>query len=318
METIVTRRAGLRTLQRFRCGQRLRQLVHKDMLRMTYPQFCVWRGGLPVSRSRVVNMNEQGKIDRDSVIDREPRREASNLSRTFGAPIDAGNDRKPAGGKVEENDAKLPRWATLDPLLAVYHAEEWGKPVRTEAGIYERLCLEAFQAGLSWLTVLRKREAFREAFAGFDPETVAEFTDADVERLMGNSAIIRNRVKIEATIRNARATLALRESGGLPSFVWSFQPEINIFPERHEDIPRHTPESAAMAAALRECGFRFVGPTTCFALMLAIGMVDGHLMGSRQRGRSGVWEDEWPEGAGAYPGIEPLEYHEAWGRLTTM
>lgn len=216
---------------------------------------------------------------------------------------------------TDEALTKIPRWAAADPLLAAYHAEEWGMPVRTEAGIYERLCLEAFQAGLSWLTVLRKREAFREAFAKFDPEAVAEFGEKDVERLLANSAIIRNRVKIEATIHNARATLALRESGGLPSFVWSFQPEVNIFPERSEDIPQHTPESSAMAAALRGRGFRFVGPTTCFALMLAIGMVDGHLVGSRERGRSGVWEGEWPDGPETYPGVEPLEYHEAWGRL---
>lgn len=223
-----------------------------------------------------------------------------------------------ASPETAEALAKIPRWAAADPLLAAYHAEEWGMPVRTEAGIYERLCLEAFQAGLSWLTVLRKREAFREAFARFDPEAVAEFDEKDVERLLANPDIIRNRVKIEATIRNARATLALRESGGLPSFVWSFQPEVNIFPERSEDIPQHTPESSAMAAALRGLGFRFVGPTTCFALMLAIGMVDGHLVGSRERGKSGVWRGEWPGGPETCPKVEPLEYHEAWGRLKAV
>ena len=237
-----------------------------------------------------------------------------------------GKEKNRAGGasggeaspETAEALAKIPQWAAADPLLAAYHAEEWGMPARTEAGIYERLCLEAFQAGLSWLTVLRKREAFRDAFARFDPEAVAEFGEKDVERLLANPDIIRNRVKIEATIRNARATLALRESGGLPSFVWSFQPEVNIFPERSEDIPQHTPESSAMAAALRGRGFRFVGPTTCFALMLAIGMVDGHLVGSRERGKSGVWRGEWPGGPETCPEVEPLEYHEAWGRLKAV
>jgi len=183
-----------------------------------------------------------------------------------------------------------PPWAATTDLLRHYYDTEWGMPVRTEQGLFERLSLEAFQSGLSWELILRKREGFRAAFAGFDPDRVAEFGEGDVEKLLDNREIIRNRRKIEAVIRNARATVALREDGGLVDLIWSHQPARNLAPLTLDDIPSRTPESAALAAALKNAGFTFVGPVTCFALMEAIGMVDTHLVGSHRRGTSGVWD----------------------------
>ncbi|NKX51160.1 DNA-3-methyladenine glycosylase I [Arthrobacter deserti] len=182
-----------------------------------------------------------------------------------------------------------PAWAAADPLLREYYDTEWGMPVRGEQGVYERICLEGFQAGLSWATILRKRPAFRRAFRGFGVDTVAGFTGEDVERLMQDAGIVRNRAKIKAAITNAQATAALRAEGGLSDFVWSFQPAATPAPRTFEEIPTSTPESAALSAALRRRGFAFVGPTTMFALMEAIGMVDTHLVGSHRRGSSGVW-----------------------------
>ncbi|NLA08949.1 MAG: DNA-3-methyladenine glycosylase I [Microbacteriaceae bacterium] len=182
-----------------------------------------------------------------------------------------------------------PLWAASDPLLREYYDTEWGMPVRDEQGLFERLSLEAFQSGLSWVTVLRKRPAFRVAFAGFDPEVVAAFGAADVERLLADASIIRNRMKIEATLQNAKATLALRDEGGLASLIWSFQPAQTPRPEHARDVPSSSPESIALAKTLRSKGFRFVGPVTAFALMEAVGVVDTHLLGSHRRGSSGVW-----------------------------
>lgn len=185
-----------------------------------------------------------------------------------------------------------PRWATAAPELMRYYDTEWGMPVRDERGVLERLSLEAFQSGLSWATILRKREAFREAFRGFEPEAVASFGDDDVARLLADAGIVRNRAKILATIGNARATLALREDGtalgGLAGLVWSFRPEHTPEPRTASEVPTRSRESEAMARELRRRGFRFVGPTTCFALMEAIGIVDTHLLGSHRRGSSGV------------------------------
>ena len=161
--------------------------------------------------------------------------------------------------------------------------------VRDERGVFERLSLEAFQSGLSWATILRKRPAFRAAFDDFDPDAVADYGEADVERLMADSGIVRNLAKIRATIGNAAATVRLREQGGLAEFVWSFQPATTPEPTSYEEIPTTSPESVALAKTLRREGFSFVGPTTMFALMEAIGIVDTHLMGSHRRGSSGVW-----------------------------
>jgi DNA-3-methyladenine glycosylase I len=168
-------------------------------------------------------------------------------------------------------------WESQDPLYNSYHDEEWGKPVRDEHGLYERLCLEGFQSGLSWLTILRKRENFRSAFAGFDPDRVANFSKRDVDRLIGDAGIIRHRGKIEATITNARATVSLRDSTPLHELFWSFAPEHHEIPQTPADWQPSTPESTALAKALRKAGFRFVGPTTAYAAMQACGVVDDHL-----------------------------------------
>jgi len=169
-------------------------------------------------------------------------------------------------------------WESADPLYVAYHDEEWGRPVLDERGLYERLCLEGFQSGLSWLTILRKRENFRAAFAGFDPEIVARFGDGDVARLLGDAGIVRHRGKIEATIANARGTLALREAGApLHELVWSHAPAPRAAPESFADVPPTTPESAALSKRLKQAGFRFVGPTTVYAAMEACGVVNDHL-----------------------------------------
>ncbi|MCU1518074.1 MAG: 3-methyladenine glycosylase [Pseudarthrobacter sp.] len=193
------------------------------------------------------------------------------------------------GTVLGDDGLARPPWASVDPLLREYYDTEWGLPVRDEQGLYERISLEGFQAGLSWATILRKRPAFRAAFHGFNPEVVAAFTDADVERLLKDPGIIRNRLKIRAAVTNAKAVIALRAEGGLVDFVWGFQPPDTPQPLTHADIPTQSPESVALSKALRKKGFSFVGPTTMFALMEAIGMVDTHLVDSHRRGTSGVW-----------------------------
>ena len=168
-------------------------------------------------------------------------------------------------------------WSSADPAYLEYHDREWGRPVTDERGLYERLCLEGFQSGLSWLTILRKRAAFRAAFAGFDPEEVAEFGPRDVERLLGNAGIVRHRGKIEAAIANARATLELRQAGTpLPEVVWSHR-RATVAPRTPADWRASTPESVALSKSLRAAGFRFVGPTTVYATMQACGVVNDHL-----------------------------------------
>ena len=182
-----------------------------------------------------------------------------------------------------------PAWAAVDPLLRDYYDHEWGMPIRDEQGLFERISLEAFQSGLSWAIILRKRPTFREAFADFQPDTVAAYTDEDVKRLLGDAGIVRNRLKILATINNAKATINLREEGGLVDFVWSFRPERTPEPRTYADVPTKSAESLALSKALREKGFSFVGPTTMYALMEAVGIVDTHLIDSHRRGTSGVW-----------------------------
>ena len=184
----------------------------------------------------------------------------------------------------------LPRtpWALGSEMMLHYYDTEWGVPVRDEQGLFERLCLEGFQSGLSWSTILSKRENFRAAFANFDPEIVARYTNADVQRLLEDAGIIRHRGKIDATIGNAKATLALREQGGLAALIWSFKPEQTPVPHSLEEVPTRSAESEALAKRLKQEGFRFVGPTTAYALMEAIGMVDTHVVGSYRRGSSGV------------------------------
>ena len=169
------------------------------------------------------------------------------------------------------------RWGGSSPEYVTYHDAEWGRAVRTDDGLFERLTLEAFQSGLSWLTILRKRPAFRAAFDDFAIAKVAGYGDADVARLLADAGIVRNRAKIDAAIANARAALDLPE--GLAALLWSFAPEPRPRPESLAQVPPKTPESTAMAKDLRRRGFRFIGPTTAYALMQATGMVDDHLAG---------------------------------------
>jgi DNA-3-methyladenine glycosylase I len=188
-----------------------------------------------------------------------------------------------------EDGLARPAWAASDPLMQEYYDTEWGMPVRDERGMFERLSLEAFQSGLSWATILRKRPAFRAAFDDFDPDRVAAYGDADVERLMADAGIVRNRRKVDATITNARATVALRADGGLVDLVWSFRPQATPAPSTYVDVPTRSAESLALSKELKRRGFAFVGPTTMYALMEAVGIVDTHLLDSHRRGSSGVW-----------------------------
>ena len=166
-------------------------------------------------------------------------------------------------------------WGISPPEYVAYHDQEWGRPLRGDQAIYERLCLEAFQSGLSWLTILRKRENFRAAFAGFDPAAVAGFGDDDVQRLLADAGIIRNRAKINATIANARAALEL--PGGLSELVWKYADEPRPAPVTTADIPAQTAASVALSKELRGHGFTFTGPVTAYATMQACGIVNDHL-----------------------------------------
>jgi len=168
-----------------------------------------------------------------------------------------------------------------DPLYERYHDEEWGVPVRDERGLYERISLEAFQSGLAWITILRKRDNFRAAFDAFDPEVVARYGPDDVARLLADVGIVRNRLKVEATIANARAVLDLRDAGTpLPEVVWAHRPDpARPAPAGWGDVAPLTPESTALAKTLKKHGFRFVGPTTAYASMQACGLVNDHLAG---------------------------------------
>lgn len=219
-----------------------------------------------------------------------------------------------AAGLVLGADGRArPAWAAADPLLRDYYDAEWGLPVTDERGLFERLTLEAFQSGLSWRTVLAKRPRFREVFAGFDPDAVAAFGAVEVEALMADAGIIRNRRKIDAALANARAVVAIRDEvfaplhpgspgagpawdgegdrpgTGLPGLVWALQPAQTPTPRTIDEVPSASPESTALAKALKARGCRFVGPTTCFALLEAAGVVDTHLVSSWRRGASGIW-----------------------------
>src|SRR5437660_1360543 len=177
-------------------------------------------------------------------------------------------------------------WSTSAPDYVAYHDDEWGRPVVDDVRLYEKICLEGFQSGLSWLTILRKREGFRRAFAGFDPEVVSGFGVTDVERLLADASIVRHRGKIEATIANARATLeAQARNGSLAAVVWSFEPprRRRPVPKRVGDLQSTTPESTALAKSLGKLGFRFVGPTTAYAAMESLGVVNDHLAGCHVR-----------------------------------
>jgi DNA-3-methyladenine glycosylase I len=172
-------------------------------------------------------------------------------------------------------------WAGSDPLYLDYHDTEWGRPLRGENELFERISLEAFQSGLSWLTILRKRENFRAAFAGFEIAKVAEFGEADVARLLADEGIVRNKAKVNAAVANAQAAREL--DGGLTDLIWSHAPAKQSRPRSTREIPATTPESAALAKALKKAGFVFVGPTTAYALMQACGLVNDHLLSCHAR-----------------------------------
>jgi DNA-3-methyladenine glycosylase I len=172
-------------------------------------------------------------------------------------------------------------WPGTDPVYVVYHDEEWGVPERDSRALFEKLLLDGFQAGLSWITILRKREAFRRAFSGFDPEAVARFDDTRIAALMADPGIVRNRAKIEAAVRSARAYLALEAEQGFSDYIWGFvdgRPVVNRFVAR-EDVPASTPLAETVSKDLKARGFRFCGPTIVYAFMQAIGMVNDHLVG---------------------------------------
>ena len=178
----------------------------------------------------------------------------------------------------EDGVARCP-WAGGPGVMRDYHDTEWGEPVSGESAYLERLTLEAFQSGLSWSTILNKREAFRAAFAGFDADAVAAYDERDAARLMADAGIVRNRLKVDAAIRNAAAVLALRERGGLDAFIWSHAPAEHQPPRTVEELRATSPESIALAKGLKKAGFVFVGPTTMYAAMQACGLVDDHLAG---------------------------------------
>lgn len=185
---------------------------------------------------------------------------------------------------MSEDELVRCSWAAIRPgpdfeMYRDYHDQEWGRPLHDGVALFERMSLEAFQSGLSWLIILRKRENFRRAFSGFDITTVAEYTDADVQRLLTDEGIVRNRAKIEATIANARAAAELGTPADLAELLWSFAPSPRSRPAEVSQIPSATDESKAMARELKRRGFRFVGPTTAYALMQATGMVDDHIRG---------------------------------------
>jgi len=191
----------------------------------------------------------------------------------------------PDGLVVDDRGVTRCAWAMSTVDYIAYHDQEWGVPVHGETRLYERLTLEAFQSGLSWLTILRKREGFRAAFAGFEAEVVAGFGEPDFGRLMADSSIVRNRLKIRAAITNAQAVVRLRGSGGLDELIWSYAPSGRRRPRTPAEVPATSPESIALTKALKRNGFVFVGPTTAYAAMQACGLVDDHLAAC-DRGRA--------------------------------
>ena len=188
---------------------------------------------------------------------------------------------------IGDDGLARPPWAATDPLLREYYDTEWGMPVTDEQGMFERVCLEGFQVGLSWRLILQKREALRAAFHRFDPDAVAGMS---IEHLLDDAGLVRNRRKLEAAVKNAQATLALREEGThLGGFVWSYQPAHTPVPRTMAEVPTRSPESEQLAKDLKKRGFTFVGPVTMYALMESTGIIDTNLVGTWRRGASGVW-----------------------------
>lgn len=189
---------------------------------------------------------------------------------------------------IGDDGLSRPPWAAHDSLLRHYYDTEWGMPIRDEAGVFERLCLEGFQVGLSWKLILQKRDALREAFHGFDPDVLARMDS--IEHLLDDASLIRNRRKLQAVLTNAAATREMRETGtDLATFIWSYQPETTPTPRTMEEVPTQSEESRRLARDLKKRGFTFVGPVTMYALMESTGIIDTNLIGTHRRGASGVW-----------------------------
>ncbi|MCQ4612160.1 MULTISPECIES: DNA-3-methyladenine glycosylase I [Corynebacterium] len=189
---------------------------------------------------------------------------------------------------IGDDGLSRPPWAAHDSLLRHYYDTEWGMPIRDEAGMFERLCLEGFQVGLSWKLILQKRDALREAFHGFDPDVLARMDS--IEHLLDDASLIRNRRKLQAVLTNASATRELRETGtDLATFIWSYQPETTPTPRTMEEVPTQSEESRRLARDLKKRGFTFVGPVTMYALMESTGIIDTNLICTHRRGASGVW-----------------------------
>ena len=189
---------------------------------------------------------------------------------------------------IGDDGLSRPPWAAHDLLLRHYYDTEWGMPIRDEAGMLERLCLEGFQVGLSWKLILQKRDALREAFHGFDPDVLARMDS--IEHLLDDASLIRNRRKLQAVLTNASATREMRETGtDLATFIWSYQPETTPAPRTMEEVPTQSEESRRLARDLKKRGFTFVGPVTMYALMESTGIIDTNLVGTHRRGASGVW-----------------------------
>ena len=189
---------------------------------------------------------------------------------------------------IGDDGLSRPPWAAHDSLLRHYYDTEWGMPIRDEAGMFERLCLEGFQVGLSWKLILQKRDALREAFHGFDPDALARMDS--IEHLLDDASLIRNRRKLQAVLTNASATREMRETGtDLATFIWSYQPETTPAPRTMEEVPTQSEESRRLARDLKKRGFTFVGPVTMYALMESTGIIDTNLVGTHRRGASGVW-----------------------------
>lgn len=198
------------------------------------------------------------------------------------------NETKQQFPTIGDDGLSRPPWAAHDPLLRHYYDTEWGMPIRDEAGMFERLCLEGFQVGLSWKLILQKRDALREAFHGFDPDALAHM--GSIEHLLDDASLIRNRRKLQAVLTNAAATRELRETGtDLATFIWSYQPEATPAPRSMEEVPTQSDESRRLARDLKKRGFTFVGPVTMYALMESTGIIDTNLIGTWRRGASGVW-----------------------------
>ncbi|WRS29871.1 DNA-3-methyladenine glycosylase I [Actinomycetaceae bacterium MB13-C1-2] len=200
--------------------------------------------------------------------------------------------RHPPATLVGSDGKRRPAWVGTDPVLLDYYDTEWGVPLTDEDDLFEILCLLVFQAGLRWKTILTRRTVLRAAFGGFSPDLLASWGQEDIERLMCDTAVIRNRRKIESTLTNARATVRLRNEGGLASLVWSHQPDTSPPPLHHDDLPPSIPESEDLANDLRNHGFAAVGPKSCYALMQAAGIVDTNPLEAYRRGDSGLWQPD--------------------------